>query len=178
MTQNNTSGSHPAEAATQSPYAPPRAAVSDIASQMEVPPRPPAVTRAVKCLWACFVMSVIGTLWAQATMRGTVTNVAPESMGGLANLQLVFLGLALLLSIWMYRAIGKGRNWARILLFIFAVLSLVSLPGYFQAVNSGVFSLAQGALTLLNYGVTFYACYLLLKQESREWFRAVKEARR
>jgi len=167
----------PTEAAPlhTSPYAPPRAQVADIEPGGPPMARPPQVTRAVKCLWAVFAIGVVFTVWTLAKPSAQyLRTVGPASQ---SNYWLVSLGvytLIFLLSIWLYRAIGRGRNWARILFLILSGLSLLSLPLIFFSVKAGTQSLIEGLVSIVNLGISFYACYLLLTAPAREWFHAMK----
>ncbi|HEY4373923.1 MAG TPA: hypothetical protein VGN52_18495 [Burkholderiales bacterium] len=150
-----------------SPYAPPRAAVEDHAGG-PAPARPPVVDRAVKILWIGFGIGVLSTLY-NLVFPMAVQKASPLAL----TLALAAVGYAV--SIWIYLAIGSGRNWARILYFIFTVFSLIGLLYTFVVFR--MFGGVRVAFALVGTLLHCYVAYLLLTEQAREWYRAVKEAR-
>lgn len=148
-----------------SPYAPPRASVEDQVSG-PAPERPPVVDRAVMLLWTGLAIGVLSTLYnlvrPMAIQRG-----APLALG------MGFAVVGFAVSIWIYLAIARGRNWARILYLIFTIFSLLGLVYSFFAL--AMFGSVRLVFALVGTVLHCYVSYLLLTAAAREWFQAVKE---
>jgi hypothetical protein len=158
-----------------SAYAPPRAHVAD-AMPAEIP-RPDAATRAVRCLWASFVVSIIAVLVALARPE-PVQNVGPafEARATIMAVMIVFFILMFALGAWINIKIARGRNWARILYLLMCLMWLPTIPALAFGAIAGTVSALDIFFNLVNFALSMAVCYFLLKGESREWFAAVKEA--
>lgn len=155
------------ETADQSPYAPPRAVVSDVAPAGEAPPRPAQVDRAVLLIWIGFAIGIVSTVWnlinplaAQQEMPVAVT--------------LAFIVVGYLFVIWVYRAIGRGRNWARILYLVFAAFSALGLVYSLLLSPAMHFGIVRIALMIVSSVLHFYVAYLLLLAPARQWYAEMK----
>jgi len=167
--------STPSPASPASPYAPPKAVVAD--TQAAHIARPPKATRAVRCLWAGLILSLVITFWMLAKPTGwqnvdsgydarTTANAIAVGFGAL------FFAFAVLINI----KIAQGRGWARIVYLIINLMWLPALPMILFSVAVGVASVWEAVLNLISFALSMYTCYLLLTRESNEWFAAVKAA--
>jgi hypothetical protein len=132
------------------------------------PPAPKPVLTAVKLMYAGAAASAVYLIILLAVVIGD-TKAVHASWNGhrLATAPAITLGLVpglvvIALWLWMARANGQGRNWARILstvLFGLATLQLIKLISDLrQPVSHAGFG-----VTVLNYGVTalFAAAWLV-----------------
>ena len=135
------------------------------------PPAPAPVLTAVKLMYAGAAVSTVTLIIALALIPAikaalgkahpSLTAAQVSDVNTLITLAMVF-GLAVIaLWLWMARANGQGRNWARILstvLFGLATLQLIKLISDLQQPVSH----AGFGATVLNYGVTalFAAAWL------------------
>jgi hypothetical protein len=150
-----------------SPYAPPRAALVDVEPSEEPMERPWQVARAVICLWIMFGIGVANSLW-------TVVNPSPQLAMFNRPVLFVYFTLIFLVSAWIYRAIGKGRNWARIVYLVLAGISLLGIPFMAFGLKVGTTTPMAATLGVVNVCVSVYAAYLLLTAPSRQWYRNMK----
>ncbi len=137
------------------------------------PPRPPApapVLTAVKLMYAGAAVSAVGLIIGlaliivdvEAAARGRFLGhslTAPQLRPLVITVWIVF-GLAVIaLWLWMARANGQGRNWARILSTVLFGLATLQLPGAFTQPLSH----AGSGATVLYYGATalFAAAWLV-----------------
>jgi len=153
--------------APESPYAPPRAVVDDVQDSRQPPPeRPPQVGRVMKCLWASWC---IGLAWSIYSFffPAQVTPAGPAATFG-------FFAVGALFSAWLYGRLSKGRNWARVLMLIFGVFSLIAIPLVFMQVRAGTLKPAGLGVSAITYSLHFYVYYLLLTRPVREWYYAMK----
>lgn len=149
----------------ESPYAPPRAALIDVEDTTAPTERPPQVGRAVLLLWIGLGLGTLKSIW-------NLISPMPGSLGPVPGLLSLVFGL--LLMSWIYNAIGRGRNWARILFLIFTALGLLAMPFVFRFVPQGVMQPLQLLLMAANTCLQVYVSYLLLTKPVREWFYAMK----
>ena len=155
------------EADNLSPYAPPKAVVSDAAPAGEAPPRPAQVERAVLLLWVGFAVGIVATAW-------NLVSPLPAQRQMPMGLALAFVVVGYLFAIWIYRAIGRGRNWARILYLIFTgftALGLVYTFMFSAALHLGVVRIV---LTVVSSALHFYVATLLLLAPARQWYAEMK----
>jgi len=157
-----------------SPYAPPQAALLS-ATGGPLPERPALVTRAVYCLWAIYTIGVFSTLWKLATPSAQMVTLSASSPSYPWLMPLIMYTVIFGLTAWLYRAIGKGRNWARILYIIFTGFSVVSVAFVLVTFNAGGLSGFEALVSAINMCIAFYVCYLLLTRPAREWYREMKE---
>jgi hypothetical protein len=158
-----------------SPYAPPRAIVADIEPSTESIARPHQVSRAVICMWTIWGIGLARGLWnifqpKHALLYGPINAGAAVPPA----LALVYLVLGFLIWVWIYTAIAKGRNWARILYLVFAGLTAFGLAYILYMTNIGAISVIAALVSLVNSCLTFYVAYLLLTAPARAWFRYMK----
>jgi hypothetical protein len=133
------------------------------------PAAPAPVLTAVKLMYAGAAVSAVGLIIGLAMIVGDVKGAVrgqflghsltePQLKPLIITVWIVF-GLAMIaLWLWMARANGQGRNWARILSTVLFGLATLQLPGAFtQPV-----SYAGSGATVLYYGLTalFVAAWL------------------
>ena len=144
----------------------------------ERPPAPPSIQNAVKLMYAGDAISAISLVISLATIGGTKDAIRKARTSLTATqvnqLNTFIIALAVVsgvigvaLWLWMARANGQGKNWARILssvLFFLATLDLF-----------GVLSQPKTALGLifpvLTWLVGLGAIILLWRKESTEFFK-------
>jgi hypothetical protein len=142
------------------------------------PPAPQSVLNAVKLMYAGAAVSAVSLIISLATIGGTkdaIKKAKPSLTATQVNqLNTFIIALAVVsgvigvaLWLWMARANGQGKNWARILssvLFFLATLDLF-----------GVLSQPKTALGLifpvLTWLVGLGAVILLWRKESTEFFK-------
>lgn len=140
------------------------------------PPRPTAVEKAVKLIWANIALSLVGAVVTFA-MLDSLVDRAMESADASVDadtLRAGFIvggavGLAISVALFAMLAyfIGKGANWARITYTVLSVLGfLLSLVGIGD--QPALFLL----LSVLSLALTVWALILLWTQESSAWFKA------
>jgi len=134
------------------------------------PPAPAPVLTAVKLMYAAAAVSTVELIIGlaliivdiKAAARGQFlghTLTAPQMRPLIITLWIVFSLVVIALWLWMARANGQGRNWARILSTVLFGLATLQLRGDFtQPVSHAGFG-----VTVLNYGSTalFVAAWLV-----------------
>jgi hypothetical protein len=141
----------------QNRYSPPNSPVADVPAQNIQSTEPSLLRFATRILWASLGIGLVNT-----PLEWTfLTSTAPTSMV-IGILTFTFVVIALLT-----HYIGRGRNWARIVLLILAIIglpSLAQLPITFaRAPFSGVINVLQ---TLLQ----FAALYIVFVTSARHAF--------
>lgn len=142
---------------TGNPYAPPVAAVDEIAEEAGTL-RPTQVVWAVRLLWASTVLS-IPEFYFEA-MR------APSA--GHMIVGLVFELALTAFACYLYVCINRGRNWARIVTLVFAVLSTAMA---LFALNVPSLSTYDRIFTAINTVSDIVCMCLLFAPASSAWFR-------
>ena len=140
----------------RNPYAPPVSVVADPAELRSE--RPKEVALAVKLLWASFFIGI-----ASVFLR-------PAQQVPFIAVMIVSI-LAFGFWAWVITAIGKGRNWARILFFVLVGIGLV-FAILFLSTTLALYRERpfNGFLAALNYALEIYTLYLLLTAPARGWF--------
>ena len=138
------------------------------------PPAPAPVLTAVKVMYAGAAVSAVYLIILLAIVIGDTKAVGASSNGHrLAAAPAIALGIipglvVIALWLWMARANGQGRNWARILstvLFSLATLQLIKLISDLQQPVSH----AGFGVTVLNYGVTALFAAIWLAGAAAVW---------
>jgi FtsH-binding integral membrane protein len=150
-----------------SPYAPPRAALADVEEAEDPMDRPWQVARATTCLWIKFGIGVATALW-------NVVYISPQLAMFSRPVIFAFYAVLFLITAWIYRSIGKGRDWARILFLILTGISILGVPFSIFAVKIGTVTSAVAMTGLVNICISGYAAYLLLTAPSRAWYKNMK----
>ncbi|WP_104104185.1 hypothetical protein [Arthrobacter sp. 08Y14] len=177
----------PGDSSAQGGYAYPGSPYGQM-SPAEEPPRPKQIDQAFWLLIASAVLGLIalpfGLIYVNSpeyldTLEETLRNAGLEvdsdalaagvASGTLSAVLSGIFGLAVRVTLaFLVRA---GYNWARIVITIFAVLSLIGLLGLFAA------GTVSGVLTLLALLATFTAVVLLFMKPSSEYFTRKKAYR-
>jgi len=144
----------------------------------ERPPAPPSVLNAVKLMYVGAAISTVSLVISLIDIGGTkdaIRKARPSLTAAQVNQLNTFiitlaiisgvLGVALWL--WMARANGQGRNWARILSTVLFGLATLDLFGVLSQPKT-VLSLIFPVLTWL---VGASAVYFLWRKESSEFFK-------
>jgi hypothetical protein len=146
--------------------------------EVQRPPAPPSVLNAVKLMYVGAAVSTVSLIVSLADISGTkaaIKKARPNlTATQISQLNTFIITLAVVsglvgigLWLWMSRANGQGKNWARILstvLFCLATLDLV-----------GVFSQPKTALGLLFPVLTWFvglgAVFLLWRPDATAFFK-------
>lgn len=142
---------------SHNPYQPPRSTVGDpeIPSMGE---RPAGVDLAVKLLWMSFA---IGVLVMIVQWKVVTAEASPA-------VTIFGMSFGFLVALFFIHFIGKGRNWARV---VFLVLALLGLPIFLmQLPNTFKVSPLAGIIGIVQTGIQYYALYLLFLTPARLWF--------
>jgi len=144
----------------------------------ERPPAPPSVVNAVKLMYAGAAISVVSLVISLASIGGTkdaIRKARPSLTATQVNqLNTFIIALAVVsgvvgvaLWLWMARANGQGKNWARILSTVLFALATLDLFGVVSQPKT-VLGLIFPALTWL---VGLGAVVFLWRKESTEFFK-------
>jgi len=138
-------------------------------------PRPASVDMAVKLIWVAVALTVVSTLLSFLYLDDAVASaVESDTTGtltedGARTAVIVVTVLALAIGVGLYAMlaffIGKGKNWARIvytvLAVIFLVLGILGLGGDQPAVSM--------LLGVVQIAITVATLFFLWKRESTDW---------
>ena len=144
----------------------------------ERPPAPPSVQNAVKLMYVGAAVSTVSLIISLLSISGTkdaIRKARPSLTAAQVNsLNTFIITLALVsgvvgvaLWLWMARANGRGRNWARILSTVLFALATIDLWGVLSQPKT-VLGLVFPVLTWL---VGLGAIVLLWRGESTEYFK-------
>jgi len=144
----------------------------------ERPPAPPSVLNAVKLMYVGAAISTVSLVIALIDIGGTkdaIRKARPSLTATQVNqlntfiitLAIVSGVLGVALWLWMARANGQGRNWARILSTVLFGLATLDLFGVINQPKT-VLGLIFPVLTWL---VGAGAVYFLWRGESSEFFK-------
>jgi hypothetical protein len=144
----------------------------------ERPPAPPSVLNAVKLMYVGAAISTVSLVIALIDIGGTkdaIRKARPSLTATQVNqlntfiitLAIVSGVLGVALWLWMARANGQGRNWARILSTVLFGLATLDLFGVINQPKT-VLGLIFPVLTWL---VGAGAVYFLWQRESSEFFK-------
>lgn len=151
--------------------APPAAAVA----------QPASIAQAVKLMYVGAALSLLGiivTFLEKGAIRDAVENstagktMTPDELDSAVTLGLVsgivagLIGVALWL--WMARANGRGRKWARIVATVFFAFSVLNFLGSFLQPTPAL-SRILGVIMLV---LGAYILYLLYRPESTQYYEA------
>jgi hypothetical protein len=146
--------------------------------ELERPPAPPSVVNAVKLMYTGAAVTTVSLIVSLVNLSGTkaaIKKAKPSWTAAQVNsfdrfiiITAVVSGLiGIALWLWMARANGQGRSWARVVssvLFGLATLDLI-----------GVFSEPKTALGLifpvLTWLIGLGAVFLLWRRDSTEFFK-------
>jgi hypothetical protein len=145
----------------------------------EQQPAKPAVPKEINIAFAVWVLSTLVSMvmeiidadaiveiyMRQMTAQAPDMQLSPETVRNMFLVIVVLVNLVLLLFAWKMR---QGRNWARILLTVLAVLSLWS-----QAASVGMSSV----LGLISVVITATGLVFMFVPAANAYFAAVKQQR-
>ena len=142
--------------------------------EQERPPEPVSVQRAVKLMYVGAAVSTVSLIISLVSFSGTKAAIRKQrpslTVAQVNQLDTFIIALALIsgllgvaLWLWMARAVGRGRNWARILSTALFGLATPGLTG-----NNGV---AQVFCAVLTWLTGLAAVWLLWRPASRAFFR-------
>ena len=144
----------------------------------ERPPAPPSVLNAVKLMYAGAALSTVSLIISLADISGTkdaIKKAKPSLTAAQVNqlntfiitLAIVSGVIGIALWLWMARANGQGRNWARILSTVLFGLATLDLFG----VLSQPKTLLGLIFPLLTWLIGAGAVFFLWRGESSEFFK-------
>jgi hypothetical protein len=146
--------------------------------QPERPPAPAPVQNAVKLMYAGAAVSTVSLVWSLANIGGTkdaIKKARPSLTAAQVNqLNEFIITLAIIsgvigvaLWLWMAKANGQGKNWARILSTVLFGVATLDLIGVFREPTTPI-NLVFPVLTwLIGLGVVI----LLWLKESSAFFK-------
>jgi hypothetical protein len=146
--------------------------------ELERPPAPPSVVNAVKLMYAGAAVSTVSLIISLADIGGTKTAIRkarPNLTATQVNqLNTFIISLAIVsgvvgiaLWLWMSRANGQGKSWARIVSTVLFCLATLDLVGVFGEPKTAI-GLIFPVLTWL---VGLGAVFLLWRPESSAFFK-------
>jgi hypothetical protein len=147
-------------------YAPPNAAVKDVAHERVLAQRPAQVKAAVIALWV--TLAVPGIPMAAYEYQRAAA-LAP----GAAIFSLAFMLVMFTISAVLTFYIGRGRNWARIAYLLLFGLSLFVMLGTFGEMLKSPGWLIAG--TVINTLIDFAVLAVLFFGPGGRWFRQMRE---
>jgi hypothetical protein len=144
------------------PYSPPSAPVADPPS-IQPMERPITVTIAVRLLWLMTGLSTVGGVILMSQVAPPFA-IAPWFI----PLMVVVYCAGLALVWWIFGAVAKGRNWARIVVAVFGAISLFNIWITTRAVLPQTDWMRAGLIVRSAFWVV--AAILLFVPKSRPWF--------
>jgi hypothetical protein len=147
-------------------------------AEAQRPPAPPSVLNAVKLMYAGAAVSTVSLVISLVDISGTkaaIRKARPNlTAAQVSQLNTFIIGLAIVsgvvgiaLWLWMARANGQGKNWARIVSTVLFGLATLDLFGVFSQPKT-VLGLVFPVLTWL---VGAGAIWLLWRPESTAFFK-------
>jgi hypothetical protein len=144
----------------------------------EQPPAPPSIQTAIKLMYggaAVSTVSLIVSLVTAGSIKTAIKKAKPNFTVAQVNqadhfiigLAIVSGVIGIVLWLWMARANGQGRNWARILSSVLFLLATVDLLGVFSQPKTAI-GLVFPVLTWL---IGVCTIVLLWRRESTAFFR-------
>ena len=142
------------------------------------PPAPQSVLNAVKLMYAGAAVSTVSLIISLATISGTkdaIKKAKPSLTATQVNqLNTFIIALAVVsgvigvaLWLWMARANGKGKNWARILSTVLFGLATLDLFGVLSQPKTALGFIFPVLTWLVGAGAVF----LLWRKDSTDFFR-------
>jgi len=141
-------------------YAPPLAVNRDVVEEVALP-------RPIQVLWA---VRLLGASTLITSVQSCVEAAGAQS--GLAMIgSLTFEAALAAFWCYLYVCIYRGRNWARIITLVFAVLELFALAiGFFEPVLLGSSNFYR-LVGVLSSGCDIASMWLLFAPPGSAWFK-------
>jgi hypothetical protein len=144
----------------------------------ERPPAPPSVVNAVKLMYAGAAVTTVSLVISLVNLSGTkaaIKKAKPTWTAAQVNsfdrfiiITAVVSGLiGIALWLWMARANGQGKSWARVVSSVLFVLATVDLLGVFSEPKTAI----GLVFPLLTWLVGLGAVFLLWRRDSTEFFK-------
>lgn len=153
----------------RNPYTPPAAAVAD---PENAPPseRPKSVTNAIRLVWLTFVIGIPFGFYSTATSDAGAGAVV-VALVVVAIVDAVAFGICF----WLLDGVGKGKNWARIVLlvlFLLGVAGSLLTPVMIKALGQSVpeSTVLEWSVMLVQDGLMIAALFLMFSPSARPWF--------
>lgn len=151
-------------------------------SDTAAPVKPKAVETAY-LLWlvaagVSILSSILGFFTAEAILEETLGDLGPEFRAAIEAQGPSYGGLIFSLviaAVWVVvvMQMRKGANWARILLTVLGVISvLFGILGVFVLFSVGFLGIIQGLLSLVGYAAIVGGIIFMFKPESNQYFKA------
>ena len=153
---------------SDSPYAPPKAVVADVEPRGALVKRPRQVPLAVTCLWIGYGLNFAQSVWLELIVPGPKMAVISLSY------QLAIYLAVILLAAWIFHAVGKGRNWARTVVVIFAGIAVAGLLFVIYRISLGMAIILSAIPALVTTCLKVFGAYLLTTGDAQEWYRSMK----
>jgi hypothetical protein len=134
-----------------------------------MPKRPWTVTTAVYMLYLSLGLSVPDLLRDWDWLKDLSAGLQALILG-------VVLGLWLAMALWFYM-VGRGRNWARILLLIQLLLGAPSSLLHIIKAASGSSPYPEQLYQIIQWEIQIVTVLLLFQRSSSRWFRAMEKLR-
>ena len=120
--------------------------------------RPREITLATRLLWATLMLGALNSLLHWSHMR------EKASVGFILTVQ----GATLVVMAWLVYQVGRGRNWARILLLLLFVAGIALEPR--ASLASLRVSTIGGAIVIVQLLMQLVSYYLLFVSPGRAWY--------
>lgn len=129
--------------------------------------KPASIVAAKNILYAGLFLCILN--WALGWWTTTIYDSAPAQ-------SIVSLVLTVGITFGLIKCIGLGRKWARVVLLVLFLLSLVAYPWTFVALLKA--SIVMAVVSLLLTSLQLIALYFLFSRASTQWFDRVREKAR
>ena len=149
----------------RNPYSPPEAPVESRAPGPQRP-RPKQVEWASWCLWGSIAIG-FSALFFSDELKNALGDISADLRSLARGFLVVFLALFTALYLWLIQRMRAGRNWARVVLL---VLTLMSLLG---DLSPGIWSepAILIASSVVDVALQIAAIVLMFGRPGSEWFR-------
>jgi hypothetical protein len=150
----------------RNPYSPPEAPIGDRTPELPQGERPKQIVWASWLLWTSVLLGLV-SLYFTDELGGYMEELPEEARGMMRTTLIVTMAVSFTLYLWLIDRMRAGRNWARILLLAFMLLSFVSelAPGEY----------AEGAVyvgsRVIDGVLQVAAMVLMFAKPGSEWFR-------
>jgi hypothetical protein len=150
------------------PYKPPEANVTDRANGAPKMEMPKQVLLATRLMWLTLLVGLVAILLS-GEPANTLSTIDANVRGTVLVFVAVILAISTLFLAWILQKVKAGRNWARIVLLVLTVLSIVnqmSSPGELIEIAPILFIAA-----LVNMVLEIWSLVLLFRPPGADWFK-------